>query len=190
MPKLLILYGTHDGHTAKIAEAAGLAAAGDDWTVDLRHCRDVPSDFSLSNYDAAIVASPLMAGHYRPYVREVVQRLSSQLNSIPSALLSVSWTATRQRWVPAIKTLDEADRDFFEATGWHPSRVIRVGGAILYRRHNPFARWIWSLIIRKSGGPSDRSHDYDFTDWSAVERETLSFLSFARIEVPAGAGQA
>lgn len=190
MPALLILYGTHDGHTAKIAEAAGQAAIEAGWKIEIRHCKDVLADFSLEPFDAAIVASPVMAGHYRPYVRDVVKTLSAQLNAIPTALISVSWTATRQRWVPAIHTLDEADQRFFDETGWRPARVIRIGGAILYRKHNPIMSFVWSLFIRKTGGPADRSHDYDFTDWEALRSETLEFVSFAdqRLSATEGTG--
>jgi menaquinone-dependent protoporphyrinogen oxidase len=190
MPALLILYGTHDGHTAKIAEAAGQAAVEAGWKVEIRHCKDVPANISLEPFSAAIVASPVMAGHYRPYVRDVVKALSAQLNAIPTALISASWTATRQRWVPAIQTLDEADERFFEETGWHPARVIRIGGAILYKKHNPVMSFIWSLIIRRTGGPADRSRDYDFTDWESLRTQTLEFVSFAgqRLSSTAGTG--
>jgi menaquinone-dependent protoporphyrinogen IX oxidase len=43
--------------------------------------------------------------------------------------------------------------------------------------HRCQAAPLWSLFIRRAGGPHDLSRDYDFTDWDAVRREAHQFLT-------------
>jgi menaquinone-dependent protoporphyrinogen oxidase len=35
------------------------------------------------------------------------------------------------------------------------------------------------LIVRKGGGPTDASQDYEFTDWDALSRFVDSFIETA-----------
>jgi menaquinone-dependent protoporphyrinogen oxidase len=177
MPRLLILYGTHDGHTVRVARAACDAAREAGWDGDIRNCKHLPRDFSLEAYDAAIVAASVIAGRYQGYVRGAVRAHRAELAVIPTAFVSVSWSATKQAWAPPTQQRERANERFFRETGWRPRRVISVGGAILYTRHNWLARWVWSLFIRRAGGPSNLSRDYDFTDWDALRRETHQFLT-------------
>jgi menaquinone-dependent protoporphyrinogen IX oxidase len=46
----------------------------------------------------------------------------------------------------------------------------------MYTRHARPLRWVWSLFIRRTGGPHDLSRDYDFTDWDALRRQARQFL--------------
>ena len=61
-------------------------------------------------------------------------------------------------------------------TGWRPHRVELVAGALPYTRYNFLVRFVMRRIARKEGGDTDTSRDYEYTDWSAVERFALEFL--------------
>ncbi len=39
-----------------------------------------------------------------------------------------------------------------------------------------FKRQIMKFIIRKGGGPTDASQDYEFTDWDALAKFVDSFI--------------
>ena len=54
-------------------------------------------------------------------------------------------------------------------SGWDPNRREAIAGAIQYREYDPFTRVLMRLMMKKGGHPTDTSHDYDFTDWQAVE---------------------
>jgi menaquinone-dependent protoporphyrinogen IX oxidase len=62
MKRVLILYGTYDGHTAKIANVLADAAQDAGWENEVRLCKRMPRDFSQPPYDAAVVAAPIRAG--------------------------------------------------------------------------------------------------------------------------------
>lgn len=179
MQRLLILYATHDGHTAQIAHAVGEAARNAGWEPDIWPCTDLPRDFALTPYAAAIVAAPIIAGRYPGAIQKAVKRLRPALTKLPTAFLSVSWGATGQPWAPKPEQRQQANGRLFQQTSWRPARLIEVSGAILYTRHTWPLRWLWSLFIRRTGGPHDLSRDYDFTDWEAVRRETQQFLAGA-----------
>ena len=179
MPHLLVLYDTRDGHTALIAHTVGEVARDAGWQADVWACRDLPSDFSLGSADAVLVAAPVIAGRFSRRLCRIVRHLRSDLATRPSTLLTVSWSATESVWAPPTEQRERAVARFFRETGWRPHRIISVAGAILYTRHSWPARWLWSLFVRRSGGPHDLRRDYDFTDWEALRREVREFLGQA-----------
>lgn len=177
MRRLLILYATHDGHTAQIAHVIGEVSRKSGWEPDIWRCTDLPRDFVLTPYDAAIVAAPIIAGRYATAVRKAVKAFRPALMALPTAFLSVSWGATNQPWAPKPEQRRQTNARFFQQTGWRPGRLIEVGGAILYTQHARPLRWLWSLFIRRGSGPHDLTRDYDFTDWDALRHETRQFLA-------------
>ena len=59
---------------------------------------------------------------------------------------------------------------FLEQTGWRPDRVQSVAGALRYSRYNWALRFVMKWIASKAAGPVDASQDYEYTDWSGLER--------------------
>jgi len=59
---------------------------------------------------------------------------------------------------------------FLAATGWQPDVVKIVAGALPYTRYNWFTRVAMKRIVRKAGGDTDTSRDYEYTDWDDVRR--------------------
>jgi menaquinone-dependent protoporphyrinogen oxidase len=57
---------------------------------------------------------------------------------------------------------------FLEATAWHPTTTTVVAGALLYTRYNWFKRWAMVRIVRKAGGDTDTTRDYEYTNWADV----------------------
>lgn len=177
MRRLLILYATHDGHTAQLAHGVGEVARETGWEPDIWPCQDLPRSFTLTTYQAAVVAAPIIAGRYPSAVRRAVHAHRVALLALPTAFLSVSWGATGQPWAPRPEQRRHANAQLFRQTGWRPGRLIEAGGAVLYTRHAWPLRWLWSLFISRTGGPHDLSRDYDFTDWDALRRDTQEFLA-------------
>lgn len=59
---------------------------------------------------------------------------------------------------------------FIENTGWRPQRIELIAGALPYSRYNFLVRFIMRRISAKEGGDTDTSHDYEYTDWNAIDR--------------------
>ena len=75
------------------------------------------------------------------------------------------------------------------ASGWRPTIERSFAGGVPYTRYRLWVRWMIKMISRRSGGPTDTSRDYDFTDWPAVAqfaKQFASLLPSARDGLPRG----
>ena len=113
---------------------------------------------------------------HEKYVVEFVRRNRAALESRPSALFSVS--------LAALGDTAEAEgyvATFEEQTGWHPTMVALVGGALLYRHYGFVKRRVMRRIAHAKPGQlsTDISRDHVYTDWDGVRRFVEDFLAAA-----------
>jgi menaquinone-dependent protoporphyrinogen IX oxidase len=59
---------------------------------------------------------------------------------------------------------------FCDESGWIPQRSERIAGCLQYREYDVFTRQLMRLLMRHMHHPTDASHDYDYTDWEALDR--------------------
>jgi len=167
--RMLIVYGSSHGQTAKIAERIGevLRLEGCDSTVV--DADAMPIRLDLGRYDAVLVgASIIRSGHQRS-VRDFLRTHAQALRALPTGFFSVSGSAASAD--PAVRA--EATRlmeEFLAEQQFEPELRATFGGAIAYTRYNPLLRWMMKRISEKEGGPTDTSRDHELTDWTAVER--------------------
>ena len=76
--------------------------------------------------------------------------------------------------------------EFCEQTGWTPTRSEPIAGALQYREYDVFTRQIMRLLMKHMGHPTDATHDYDYTDWEAVDRLGHEIAALAGSAVGAG----
>jgi menaquinone-dependent protoporphyrinogen oxidase len=175
MIRVLIAYGTIEGHTARIAEylAEVIRAHGQEaHPVDIKRARALVPD----GYDAVIVGASVHLGKHEQWVRDFVRKNRDALERLPSAFYSVSLAAHDDTEKARQEVADCIDR-FVQQTGWRPGRVGRFAGALLYSRYGFFTRWIMKKIARDKGSPdTDTSRDYVYTDWDGVKRFAEEFL--------------
>ena len=169
--RLLALYGTEQGHTAQIAAFVGAVAREAGWEADVLCGKDVPADFSLQPYAAALIAASVHDRRYEACVRDFVRAHRDALRALPCAFLSASLAGIGPKLL--VERLAAA---FYRETGWQPDVSLSVGGALLYRQYKPVQRQLMRLGSGLFGGPTDTSRDHDLTDWSAVRRFTRRFL--------------
>ena len=134
MSRILVLYGTTDGQTAKIAGAVGNALRMQGSDVDVVQAgRDAPAPDS---YAGIIVAASLHGGRYQRPVRIWASRYAQKLNERPTAFLSVCLAVLQQEPKVQRELLAMIGR-FLRGTGWRPTLTKPVAGALLYRRYGP-----------------------------------------------------
>lgn len=179
MARVLIVYGTSEGHTAQIAERMASAIQGAGHAAELRDAkalrkRELPSDF-----DAIIIGGSVHMGELQGSVRDVARHNRELLERTPSALFSVSLAASQSD--DESRAEDQAVIDkFVRDTGWTPPRVEHIAGALVYSHYNFFMRLMMKTIVKQHGRTElDTSRDYEFTDWPAVERFALDFVQEA-----------
>ena len=175
MTRVLIAYGTSDGHTARIAEyiAQVIRNQGHEaYPVDIERSGAPEPD----TYDAVIVGASVHMGKHQNRVRDFVRKNRDTLERLPSAFLSVS-LAAHEDTDKAREEVKGYIEKFIRETGWRPSTVGLFPGALLYTRYGFFKRWIMRRIARDKGSPdTDTSRDYVYTNWDNVKRFAEEFL--------------
>jgi menaquinone-dependent protoporphyrinogen oxidase len=177
MKPVLVLYATREGHTRRIAEhiAATVRARGHDaQVVDAAH---VPAGFSLDAYAAAVIAASVHAGQHEKEIVEFVNLHRAELEHIPAVFLSVSLSeagvedpaSTPERRAQAAADVQRMIDAFLKATGWHPSKVRAVAGALSYSKYNFLVRFVMKRIAKAQGASTDTSRDHELTDWAALD---------------------
>ena len=172
MKRILILYGTTDGHTAKIAEALAetLRSTGAMVRV-IDASRGHPHP---DGYDGVIVAASVRGGKYRKAVERWVRSHAGALNAKPAAFVSVSLGVLQQS--PSVDTaLHAIVNSCLAATGWQPTVTKHVAGALLYTHYNWLIRRVMRRIARDAGGDTDTSRDYEYTDWNDLRAFAIAF---------------
>lgn len=175
---ILIAYATREGHTRRIAEHLAATARFRDLTAEVIDVRMLPDDFHLAAYSAVIVAASVHVGkHEKEMVRFVKQHIDA-LRELPSVFLSVSLTEASvedDNAPPEVRLKAEQDvermiEDFLKETGWYPSEVEAVAGALMYSKYNFLIRFVMKRIAAKAGGSTDTSQDHVYTDWEALDK--------------------
>ena len=189
MPRILVIYGTTDGQTRKIAEAMGAAMRAEGCRVTVYEAAHIPPQVPPTDYDGVIVAASIQMGNYQRPVRRWVRMNAPVLNGRPSAFISVCLGVLEKR--------DETDRElrrilqrFLGTSGWQPSETKIVAGALPYTRYGWFKRWMMKRIVAKAGGETDTSRDYEYTDWDDVRAFARAFASRCGAAHLVGAGEA
>jgi menaquinone-dependent protoporphyrinogen oxidase len=177
---ILIVYGTVEGQTRKVAEFLASRFRSQAQNVDLLDAGKMGLGPDPADYDATILASPVRMGAYRRPVVRFAERHHEALNRGRTALVSVSMAAanTHNRDQAQIE-LRSWVAQLDEKTEWHPGEVIHVAGGLPYTQYGFITRWIMRRIARDQGGDTDTSRDYEYTDWDALGRFADAFVAKA-----------
>ena len=174
MSNFLILYGTTDGHTAKIAAALATTLREGGATVTVRNATQPDQGPPLRNFDGVVVAASIHIGRYQRAVTRWVQTHAQELNGIPSAFLSVCLGILEQR--PAAQEgVRAAAMRFLRRVGWEPLETKTIAGALPYTRYNWFKKRIMKRIAARAGNDTDTTRDYEYTNWDDLRAFAASF---------------
>jgi menaquinone-dependent protoporphyrinogen oxidase len=178
MLKLLIVYGSTEGQTRRIANF--IAGCGRE---SLHHVREldstmIQSNLRLMDYDAVIVGASVHDGRHQSSVEDFVRGSLDDLNGMPSAFFSVSLAAA----LPDPVHQREARRyisEFLAATGWSPTTTRPVAGALAFTRHDYLRRLSTTLIGAQTTLLAHRAEEGQYTDWEGVRAFTSEFVELA-----------
>jgi menaquinone-dependent protoporphyrinogen oxidase len=185
--RILVLFGTTEGHTAKVAEAMAdeLRSRGAD--VDVVRARGSGAGGPHPEYyDAVIVAGSVHAGGYQRAVARWVRRHAAALEDRPTAFVSVC-LGVLERSETTDRELSAILQRFFDKTGWQPDESKIVAGALPYTQYGWLKRWIMRRIVAKAHGDTDTSRDYEYTDWADVADFAGRFADRVHAPVPVAA---
>ena len=184
MKPFAILYATREGQTRRIAERLATHLRGRGAPIDLIDLRrGLPQGFELARYAAVVIAASIHIGKHAPEAVAFVRENHSALARVPTMFLSVSLSAagasdpnaTAKRRTSAKTNRDKMIAEFLRQTGWKPSLVHPVAGALLYREYGFFVRQMMRFISSIVGASTDTSRNHEYTDWKAVDAYAEEF---------------
>jgi len=160
--KILVIYGTNEGQTRKIAEWMADRVRQRDCEVELRDSAALVSDLDFNAFDAFIVAGSVHHEHHQKTVTDFAVAHREILDARPSAFISVSLSAVLEdQKTEAQKYVDH----FVSVTAWKPRMTLLIGGAARFTVYDYFQEQVIKFIIMKRGGTVGLDEDREFTDW-------------------------
>ncbi|HXY91684.1 MAG TPA: flavodoxin domain-containing protein, partial [Acidimicrobiia bacterium] len=124
--RVLVVFHTSEGQTARIADRIGdvLRAAGD--TVDVVAVDEAPD---VSKYDAVVLGDSIHVGHYSHAFSRYVKANAVTLNAMPTALFQVSLVSANPDAEHAA-TAHTLVQKLLDDTGLDPDIVGMFAGAL------------------------------------------------------------
>jgi menaquinone-dependent protoporphyrinogen oxidase len=174
MAKVLVVFESDYGQTAKIAEHIGAL------TRRLGHEASVlrvgsAREVELDAYGAIVVCAPVYFGKHPRATARFIEDRSSRLAERPCAFVSVSGAAGNKDPVAREEAFHRA-QTFVRDEGFHPRTVISTAGAYAYPRYGFFLRAMMKLIAQRKGDPTDTSKIHEATDWAALDIAIADFV--------------
>ncbi len=174
MSRILVLYGTTDGHTRKIAQVLAGSLRREGCVTDLVDARETIVTPEL--YDGVIVAASVHAQGYQRSVKRWVRAHAEALNARPGAFVSVCLGVLEQR--PEVRReVNEIMQRFLRRTGWYEAFGKTIAGALPYTRYGWLKKRVMKRIAAKAGGGTDTTRDYEYTDWEDLRAFATGFAA-------------
>lgn len=173
MAHVLVLYGTTEGQTRKIAAFIADALRDRGHSAERVDSTTFTGPLPTSAFDGVIVGASVHGGHHQDSVVRVVRENRAALTRLPTAFYSVSLAVLdephhEEAWAYVSRFLDE--------TGWTPDLTETFAGALRYTKYGFVKRFIMKQISTRQGRPADTSRDFEFTDWARVDGFVDRFL--------------
>lgn len=190
--RVLVLYASTHGHTAKVADRIGDVLRAEGLAARVRPLAGPDAiRLDLDEFDAYILAGSVHGGHHQHELMEWISEHRAALSDRPSAFVSVSLTAADDT-DEARQSVRAMIDDVLDKTGWTPTMTFPVAGAFQFEEYNLPTRVIMRLVARNVekhiGRKVDVHHDTVYTDWPAVEAFAEAFAETAKAGAATTAG--
>lgn len=192
MKPYLVVYATRDGHTFRIADH--IADALREQKIEVRtHNAASWEAGDLRAYSGVLLAAPVHAGVHASEMIRFVRSHCADLLELSARMLSVSlyqggidrlhWEGDRRE--RAERKVRQYAATFSAATGFPQSRIIPLGGALVYSRYGLIKRFLVRQVARRIGAGCDTTRDYDYTNWQRVDQLLAELAHDPRITAQA-----
>ena len=165
MPVSLIIYSSTDGHTKIICQKI-IDSLNDKDTATLISLDEV-TKCDLSIFDKIIIGASIRYGKHSKELYKFIKLNKKILEEKKSTFFSVNVVARKPE-----KNTSETNpyiKKFLKISKWKPERIGVFAGKVDYPNYNFFDKYIIKFIMFITGGPTDTSQSYEFTDWSKVD---------------------
>ena len=136
MGRTLILYGTTEGHSAKVSRHMAEALRDQGHAVEVQDIAEAPADFRPEGFGGVIIGTSVHMGRHNRAVTEFARTHRESLGSGPSAFSWVSMSAAGGREDDRVLAQSYVDA-FLQETGWAPDMTDLVAGALTMGTEGP-----------------------------------------------------
>jgi len=176
MTKILIVYGTREGQTKKIAERIAEILRTRNYEAEVKDSKTLASDFTVEEYGGILVGSSVQMARWASAVTRFIQRYRNDLKKVPSGFFSCSLSDANGT-IEQRKHFDAHLTRYLKENGWSPDMIGRFGGALAWTRYGFCKRMIMLMAAKVGGQPHDTSQDFEYTDWKVVEQFANDFAT-------------
>jgi len=177
MARILIVYGTTDGHTARVAEAIAMTVRKAGHETIVHPTDDLPDALDIESFNAIIVGASVHYGKFQRSVARFIRQHLTTLSKKPSAFFAVSGASSSgAQGREEARTFSDP---FLKELNWAPRRIEQVAGAFPFTRYGWWKRMMMRYIVRRAGGEAHTRKDYAYTDWDRVSRFAEEFTAEA-----------
>ncbi len=161
--KVLIVYGTTYGQTAKVAASIASVATAMGRDVKTVTAASAPSP---EEYDVVFVGGSIHFGAFQKEVQAYVAQHDAALDQCRTSLFCVSGSARSEE---GMEEAEEFSETLLKDSAWTPDHIEHIAGAFPFSQYPLWKRWLMRFFLRKQDPELDTSEDLDFTDWPKVE---------------------
>ena len=161
----LIIFSTTDGHTKKICERI-VNFLNNEKLVKIVSLEEA-TKLDLSEFQKIIIGASIRYGKHSRKLYKFIKHNKKILDQKEGVFFSVNVVARKFE-----KNTPETNpyiKKFLKISNWQPKKLGVFAGKVDYPSYNIFDKYIIKLIMFITGGPTDTSQSYEFTDWSKVE---------------------
>ena len=176
MKSVLVVYGTTEGQTRKIAEFIADALKQRGVKVELVDSASKAAAQVQPVHSAAIVCRSIHQRRYQAALLRFVKDNRDWLTGLPAAFVCVSLAVLLQDGQSA-EEQRAIEQAFYRETGWTPAITHHVAGALRHPEQDYLKRLIMRLIAKHQGVDADTSRDREYTDWDDLARFVDEFLA-------------
>ena len=165
MSDYLIIYVSTDGHTKKICKQI-INSLNVRIAVKLISLVEA-TKLDLTEFNKIIIGASIRYGKHSKDLYKFIELNKKTLEEKKSIFFSVNVVARKPE-----KNTPETNpyiKKFLKISKWKPKKIGVFAGKVDYPNYNFFDKHIIKLIMFITGGPTDTSQSYEFTDWSKVD---------------------
>ena len=172
MSRVLIVFATREGQTAKIARRIAERMGASGHAVELIDAADlaVTAAADLKSFQLLVFGASMHAGGVEKELVAFIQAHRSAIASRPRAFFLVLLSAAtkdpalRERWLADArdKVARQVPLPFDE--------IEMIAGTLAYSQYSWPMKLIMRRIARQAGQETDMRKDYEYTDWAQVDR--------------------
>jgi menaquinone-dependent protoporphyrinogen oxidase len=172
MQKVLILFASREGQTAKIARQIREHLAQEGIAVDLVNAKDTraTAQIALEQYNLLIFGVSMHAGGLARELVRFINRNAEEIKQQHRTLFLVLLSAATKDPQLRARTLADAQQKVQRQLNVSFDQIEMIAGALTYSKYSMPVKWLMRRIAKEAGGDTDTSKDYEYTDWSQVAR--------------------